>query len=122
MASFFQRFANPRGNSRSTTALRGSLIRTLLTGMEKSCESFSHPNSGIRRICWHISMPSSDKPKNETQEKSNAETQRTQRKRRAEAEQCSSASCGIDFRCEPRVSARTFLGDLLLLRKYLQAV
>jgi hypothetical protein len=59
--------------------------------MEKSCESFSHLNSGIRRICWHISMPSSDKPKNETQEKSNAETQRTQRRRRAAAEQWNNA-------------------------------
>src|SRR3979490_762602 len=114
MASFFQRFANPRENSRSTTALRCSLIPTSLIGMEKSCESFSHLNSGIHLTCWRISMASSDKPKNEIQEKSNAETQRTQSKRTAEAEKCSAAFSGFTYLGEVRVFAWTVRGDLLV--------
>src|SRR6267142_2923089 len=114
MASFFQRFANPRENSRSTTALRCSQIPTSLIGMEKSCESFSHLNSGIRLTCWRISMASSDKPKNEIQEKSNAETQRTQSKRTAEAEKCSAAFSGLLISVKSASSRGLFWGDLLV--------
>jgi len=56
MASFFKRFANPRENSPPTTALRCSMIPTSFDGMEKSCESFSHFNSGIHLNMMSISM------------------------------------------------------------------
>src|SRR6267143_1192488 len=76
MALFFRPSANLRESWRSTTALRCSLTHTSSTGTEKSCENFSHPNSGIHRICWRISTPSSDKPKNEHQEDNQTQRRR----------------------------------------------
>ena len=75
-ALFFRPSANLGKSWRSTTALRCSLRHTSSTGTEKSYENSSHPNSGIHRICWRISTPSSDKPKNEHQKDNQTQRRR----------------------------------------------
>src|SRR6266478_860196 len=112
MALFFRPSANLRESWRSTTALRCSLTHTSSTGTEKSCENFSHPNSGIHRICWRISTPSSDKPKNEHQKDN--QTQRHREFPEQIQENAHPLSLALFFSGEGRVFAWTFLGKLLV--------